>query len=49
MSDDHTTIRVSAETKDRLKQYGEMGMSYEDVLQGLLDRVEELDDKAKER
>ena len=49
MSDDHTTIRVASDTKDHLKQYGEMGMSYDDVLRELLDRVEKMDDGTSER
>jgi len=49
MSDDHTTIRVASNTKDCLRQYGEMGMSYDDVLRELLDRVEELDDETDRR
>ena len=41
MTGDHTTIRVSSETKARLKDYGDMGMSYDDVVQDLLDQVDE--------
>ena len=41
MGEKHTTIRVSSDTKERLKEYGDMGMSYDDVVQELLNRVEE--------
>jgi len=41
MGEKHTTIRVSSDTKERLKKYGDMGMSYDDVVQELLDRVEQ--------
>lgn len=49
MSRDHTTIRVSAETKERLKDYGDMGMSYDDVVQELLDRVDESENETAEQ
>lgn len=40
-----TTIRVDESTKDRLKEYGDMGMSYDDVLNHVLDRLEQLEDE----
>jgi hypothetical protein len=40
VSDDYTTIRVSKETKERLEDYGEMGMSYDDVIQHVLDLLD---------
>jgi hypothetical protein len=43
MGDDHTTIRVSKETKKRLESHGEMGMSYDEVLQEILDRLEAIE------
>ena len=49
MGERHTTIRVSTETKNRLKSYGEMGMSYDDVVMELLDRIEEVDAESGER
>ena len=38
-----TTIRISKEVKERLKKYGKMGMTYEDVIVELLNRVEKLE------
>jgi len=38
-----TTIRVSREVKERLKRHGKMGMSYEDVITKLLDKVEKME------
>lgn len=40
-----TTIRISKEVKERLKKYGKMGMSYEDVIVELLNRVEKMEKK----
>jgi antitoxin component of RelBE/YafQ-DinJ toxin-antitoxin module len=37
-----TTIKVSKEIKERLKQYGKMGMTYEDVIVELLNKVEKM-------
>jgi len=44
MEDDHTTIRVSKKTKQRLEEHGQMNMSYDDVLTEVLDRLEELEE-----
>jgi len=38
-----TTIRVSKEVKERLKKYGRMGMTYEDVIVELLNKVEKME------
>lgn len=39
VKDEYTTIRVSKETKERLRGHGEMGMSYEEVIQDILERL----------
>ena len=36
-----TTIQIKPETKERLKQYGKMGMTYDDVINYILDKLEE--------
>ena len=41
VSEDYTTIRVSKTTKERLEKFGEMGMSYDDVITKVLDEMEE--------
>lgn len=38
-----TTIRVDEATKERLRERGEMGMSYDDVLTHVLDRLDRLE------
>lgn len=38
-----TTIRVDQSTKERLKEHGEMGMSYDDVVNHVLDRLDQLE------
>jgi len=43
MSEQKTTIRVAESTKERLKKRGEMGMSYDDALNQVLDQLEELE------
>lgn len=43
MSEQKTTIRVAESTKERLKEWGEMGMSYDDALNHVLDRLEQLE------
>lgn len=43
MSERKTTIRVAESTKERLKERGEMGMSYDDALNHVLNRLEELE------
>ena len=43
MSDRKTTIRVAESTKVRLKERGEMGMTYDDALTHVLDRLEKLE------
>jgi predicted DNA binding CopG/RHH family protein len=45
MSEQKTTIRVAESTKERLKNRGEMGMSYDDALNHVLDQLEELEDR----
>jgi hypothetical protein len=35
-----TTIRVSKSTKERLRKHGEMGMSYDEALSSVLNRLE---------
>lgn len=48
MSDRKTTIRVAESTKECLKEHGEMGMSYDDVLNHVLDRLERLEDERED-
>lgn len=43
MGEDYTTIRISEDTKDRLSEYGDVDMSYDDVVTELLDRIEDLE------
>lgn len=38
---DYTTIRVSKHTKDRLKRLGGKGSSYDDIINGILDVLED--------
>jgi predicted DNA binding CopG/RHH family protein len=45
MSEEKTTIRVAESTKERIKERGEMGMSYDDVLNRILDRIDELENQ----
>lgn len=40
MSEEYTTIRVSKTTKERLEKFGEMGMSYDEVIAKVLDELE---------
>jgi len=44
VSDQKTTIRVSESTKERLKQHGDMGMTYDEVVNDVLDRLESLEE-----
>jgi len=37
----NTTIALKVETRERLKRFGEMGMSYDDLLNRLMDFFEE--------
>lgn len=48
VTDEYTTIRVSKDTKKRLESHGEMNMSYDDVIQHVLDRLEKLEDQDDE-
>jgi len=48
MSDDRTTIWVSRETKQRLRKRGEMGMTFDELLQDVLDRIDELEREGNE-
>jgi predicted DNA-binding protein len=43
MSKETTSIRISKENKERLKERGSMDMSYDDVLTEVLDKLEELE------
>jgi uncharacterized protein (UPF0371 family) len=47
MSEQKTTIRVAKSTKERLKKRGEMGMSYDDALNHVLDQLEELESRKR--
>lgn len=47
MSDQKTTIRVAESTKERLRTHGEMGMSYDDALNHVLERLEALEDERR--
>lgn len=35
-----TTINIDAQVRDRLKTYGTAGMTYNDILRALMDRVD---------
>lgn len=39
-----TTIKISRDTKERIRMRGEKGDTYEDIIEELLDTVEELED-----
>ena len=43
MAKEYTTIRVSVETKDRLEEHGTMSMTYDDVLEEILDTLNEME------
>jgi len=45
MEEDFTTIRISKETKRRLEERGRMSMSYDEVLQSVLDELDEMEDE----
>lgn len=36
-----TTLTVDPKIRDRLKRYGHAGMTYNDILQALMDRIDE--------
>ena len=36
-----TTIQIESETRDRLKERGRKGESYDTIINGLLDKIEE--------
>ena len=38
-----TTLTLSPSTRDRLKRYGHAGMTYDEILHGLMDRFDEED------
>lgn len=38
-----TTVTLDPATRDRLKRYGHAGMTYDEILQALMDRVDEED------
>jgi hypothetical protein len=44
MANDFTTIRISKDTKQRLEEHGRMNMSYDEVLQSVLDKLDETED-----
>lgn len=43
-----TSIQISADTQERLKDRGRMGDSYEKVVVNILNRIEELERKEAE-
>ena len=49
MSEDRTTIWVSRETKQRLRERGEMGMTFDELLQDILNRIDELEGERGEQ
>jgi hypothetical protein len=49
MGNDRTTIWVSRETKQRLQERGEMGMTFNELLQDILDRIDELERERDEK
>lgn len=36
-----TTLTIDPKVRDRLKRYGHAGMTYDDILQNLMDRFDE--------
>jgi hypothetical protein len=38
-----TTVTIDPATRDRLKRYGHAGMTYDEILQALMDRIDEED------
>jgi len=44
MADNHTTIRVTNETKTRLKKHGKKDESYDELVSRILDDFEEVAD-----
>lgn len=44
MGEEYTTIRISKETKQRLEEYGQMNMSYDDVLTAVLNELDEMEE-----
>jgi len=36
-----TTIQIKPETKERLRQYGKMGMTFDEVINYILDKLDE--------
>ncbi len=36
-----TTLTLKPATRDRLKRYGHAGMTYDEILQGMMDRIDE--------
>ena len=40
-----TIIRVEKSTKERLKEHGDIGMSYDDAVNNVLDRLEQLEEE----
>lgn len=41
--EEKSTLRISHELKERLRQKGEMGESYENVIRKLLDKIEKVE------
>lgn len=42
-----TTIRISETLKEKLRQRGKMGETYEDVIRKLLDKLEKMERRVK--
>lgn len=38
-----TTLTLNPATRDRLKRYGHAGMTYDEILESLMDRIDEED------
>lgn len=38
-----TTLTLDPATRDRLKRYGHAGMTYDDILEAMMDRIDEED------
>lgn len=36
-----TTVTINAKTRDRLQRYGHAGMTYDEILQAMMDRIDE--------
>ncbi|MDI9399954.1 MAG: hypothetical protein QM433_10485 [Euryarchaeota archaeon] len=42
-----TTVQISEETRERLKNYGRLGDTYDVAICNIMDRIEELESKER--